>query len=179
MWPTGPDGCPLLGSGPPPAGRGLECAIFAGASEQFHAGANSAAGSAPVSTAPYRAATPAAGVLSCSWLRVEWVRLRQDSSRRTAPCRGERRSTLICNSLMRRRFLPQASSAHRGYSPTAPNAFAVSNCLGTFQGARSLPSPGKICVWSRPFLRWSAFPMTWSAAPWGALPRRTHSTRSR
>ena len=41
MWPTGPDGCPLLGSGPPPAGRGLECAIFAGASEQFHAGANS------------------------------------------------------------------------------------------------------------------------------------------
>src|SRR5690242_231939 len=40
MWPTGPDGCPLLGSGPPPAGRGLECAIFAGASEQFHAGAN-------------------------------------------------------------------------------------------------------------------------------------------
>ena len=38
--PTGPDGCPLLGSEPPPAGRCPECAIFAGDSEQFQAGAN-------------------------------------------------------------------------------------------------------------------------------------------
>jgi len=42
MWPTGPDGCPLLGSGLPPAGRCPECAIFAGDSVQFQAGANSA-----------------------------------------------------------------------------------------------------------------------------------------
>ena len=41
MWPTGPDGCPLLGSGLPPAGRCPECAIFAGDSVQFQAGANS------------------------------------------------------------------------------------------------------------------------------------------
>ena len=38
--PTGPDGCPLLGSGHPPAGRSPECAIFAGDSVQFQAGAN-------------------------------------------------------------------------------------------------------------------------------------------
>jgi hypothetical protein len=40
MWATGPDGCPLSGSGPPPAGRCPECAIFAGDSVQFQAGAN-------------------------------------------------------------------------------------------------------------------------------------------
>jgi hypothetical protein len=38
--PTGPDGCPQLGSAHPPAGRSPECAILAGASVQFHAGAN-------------------------------------------------------------------------------------------------------------------------------------------
>ncbi len=38
--PTGPDGCPLLGSEHPPAGGGSECAILAGESAQFHAGAN-------------------------------------------------------------------------------------------------------------------------------------------
>lgn len=40
MWPTGPDGCPLRNSEQPPARRSPKCAIFAGESEQFHAGAN-------------------------------------------------------------------------------------------------------------------------------------------
>jgi hypothetical protein len=38
--PAGPDGCPRQGSEHPPAGRSPECAIFAGDSEQFQAGAN-------------------------------------------------------------------------------------------------------------------------------------------
>jgi len=38
--PAGPVDCPRLGSGQPAADRGSECAIFAGDSEQFHAGAN-------------------------------------------------------------------------------------------------------------------------------------------
>lgn len=38
--PTGPNGCPRQGSRHPPAGRSPQCAILAGDSVQFHAGAN-------------------------------------------------------------------------------------------------------------------------------------------
>ena len=76
-----------------------------------------------------------------------------------APCQGERRSTtLICNSQIKRRFLPRAGFGAPRLSPYSPKAWFFWNGLGRRCGAWSSLSHGKISEDHVVDLRRSAFP---------------------
>ena len=78
---------------------------------------------------------PMAGLRSRVQLPVGYARLRQGSSRRRAPCHGERRSSPILESLIRRRFLPRAGPGAPSPSPAAPKLLDL---VGTASGGCSL-----------------------------------------